>query len=176
MVRDIFIEEIVKKKKQPLDWLKIAAILLLCLGLAAGFLFLGMFFPFCWVLSGLSLYFAYFFISRRSIEFEYSLTNDTFDVDQIIAKRTRKRLISASCKNFDDFGRYCPEEHTQKSYEKKYFACDSPKSENLWYFVVKGSSEGNSLVVFNGSDRLLEGIKEQIPRHMHQEFFGTTQK
>ena len=161
---------------QTLDWLKIAAILLLCLGLAAGFLFLGMFFPFCWVLSGLSLYFAYFFISRRSIEFVYSLTNDTFDVDQIIAKRTRKRLISASCKNFDDFGRYCPEEHTQKRYEKKYFACDSPKSENLWYFVVKGSSEGNSLVVFNGSDRLLEGIKEQIPRNMHQEFFGTTQK
>ena len=158
MVRDIFCEEIVKKKKQPLDWLKIAAILLLCLGLAAGFLFLGMFFPFCWVLSGLSLYFAYFFISRRSIEFEYSLTNDTFDVDQIIAKRTRKRLLSPSCKNFDDFGRYCPEEHTQKRYEKKYFACDSPKSENLWYFVVKGSSEGNSLVVFNGSDRLLEEI------------------
>ena len=85
-------------------------------------------------------------------------------------------MAKLSFKNFDDFGRYCPEEHTQKRYEKKYFACDSPKSENLWYFVVKGSSEGNSLVVFNGSDRLLEGIKEQIPRHMHQEFFGTTQK
>ena len=176
MVRDVFIEEIVKKKKEPLDWLKIVAILLLCLGLAAGFLFLGMFFPFCWVLAGLSVYFGYFFISRRSVEFEYSLTNDVFDIDKIIAKRTRKRLISTSCKNFDDSGRYHPEEHTQKRYEKKYFACDSLKAENLWYFVAKGSNEGNSLVVFNGSERLLEGIKEQIPRHMYQEFFGRTQK
>lgn len=74
MVRDVFIEEIVKKKKEPLDWLKIIAILVLCLALAVGFLFLGMFFPFCWVLAGLSIYFGYFFISRRSIEFEYSLT------------------------------------------------------------------------------------------------------
>ena len=46
MIRDIFVEEIVKKKKEPLDWLKILAILVLCLGLAAGFLFLGMFFLF----------------------------------------------------------------------------------------------------------------------------------
>ena len=84
MVRDVFIEEIVKKKKEPLDWLKIVAILLLCLGLAAGFLFLGMFFPFCWVLAGLSVYFGYFFISRRSVEFEYSLTNDVFDIDKIL--------------------------------------------------------------------------------------------
>ncbi|MDD3192276.1 MAG: hypothetical protein PHE47_00220 [Oscillospiraceae bacterium] len=172
MVRDVFIEEIVKKKKSSMDWVKITAIVLLCLGLAAGFLFLGMFFPFCWVLAGLSVYFGYFFITRRSIEFEYSLTNDTFDIDTIIAKRTRKRLISDSCKNFDDFGAYLPEEHTQKQYEKKIFACDSPKSENLWYFVAKGSSEGNTLVVFNGSERLIEAIKERIPRHMYQELFG----
>ena len=65
MVRDVFIEEIVKKKKEPLDWLKIVAILLLCLGLAAGFLFLGMFFPFCWVLAGLSVYFGYFFYKQK---------------------------------------------------------------------------------------------------------------
>ena len=39
MVRDVFIEEIVKKKKEPLDWLKIIAILVLCLALAVGFLF-----------------------------------------------------------------------------------------------------------------------------------------
>ena len=43
MVRDVFIEEIVKKKKEPLDCLKIIAILVLCLALAVGFLFLGMF-------------------------------------------------------------------------------------------------------------------------------------
>ena len=100
------------------------------------------------------------------------MTNDVIDVDKIIAKRTRKRLISASCKNFDDFGPYHPEEHTQKQYEKTYFACDNPKSDHLWYFVAKGSNEGNSLVVFNGSQRLLEGMKEQIPRHMYQEIFG----
>ena len=32
MVRDVFIEEIVKKKKEPLDWLKIVAIAL-CVGI-----------------------------------------------------------------------------------------------------------------------------------------------
>lgn len=172
MVRDTFIEIIVKKKKTAIDWLIIIGILLLSVGLAAVFLFLGMAFPFCWVLSGLSLYFGYFFISRRSIEYEYSLTNDAFDIDMIIAKRTRKRLIGASCKNFDDFGRYNPEEHTAKQYGKKYYACDSLKAADLWYFVAKGSNEGNTLVVFNGSDRLMEGIKNEIPRYMQQELFG----
>ena len=67
MIRDISVEEIVKKKKGPLDWLQIIAIALLCLGLAAGLLFLGMFFPFCWVLAGISVYFGYFFISRQCL-------------------------------------------------------------------------------------------------------------
>ena len=62
MIRDIFVEEIVKKKKEPLDWLKILAILVLCLGLAAGFLFLGLFFHFCLFLSGLSIFFVFFYI------------------------------------------------------------------------------------------------------------------
>lgn len=61
MVRDVFIEEIGKKEKEPLDWLKIIAILVLCLALAVGFLFLGMFFP---VLLGLgrTLYLFWLFL------------------------------------------------------------------------------------------------------------------
>lgn len=172
MVRDVFIEEIIKKKMEPLDWLLILVVFTVCLGLTGVFLFFTLIFPFCLVLAGLTVYFGYFFITRRSVEFEYSLTNDTFDVDKIIAKRTRKRLISTSVRNFDDFGPYHPEEHAQKQYEKKYFSCSSQKADDLWYFVAKGSNEGNTLVVFNGSERLLQAIKEQLPRQMYQEFFG----
>ena len=51
----------------------------------------------------------------------YSFKTSVLEDMLIIAKRTRKRLISTSCKNFDDFGQYHPEEHTQKQYEKIYF-------------------------------------------------------
>lgn len=172
MVRDSFVEIMVKKKKDTVDRLVILVIAIISLALAAAFFYIGLLLPFCFVLGGLSLFFGYFFISRRTVEFEYSLTNDLIDVDKIIAKRNRKRLVSANCKNLESFGRFDPDEHALKTYEKKVFACTSPKASDLWYFVVKGSNEGNTLLVFNGNERLLEGFKAQLPRHMSAEVFG----
>ena len=40
----------------------------------------------------------YFLITSRSIEFEYIVTNGELDVDKVIGKRKRKRLISVKAK------------------------------------------------------------------------------
>lgn len=173
MVRDVFIEEIVKKKKEGKDWAFAIVVGSVCMILALAFLLFGLFFSFFWVLAGLSVYFGYFFISRRwAVEYEYSLTNDLFDIDMIYAKRSRKRIFSTNCKEIDSIGPYNPEEHIHKKYANTYFCCTSKKAEDLWYIVAKGSSESNSLYVFNASERMLEGLRSQIPYQMALEVFG----
>ena len=173
MVRDVFIEEIVKKKKEGRDWVFAILVGTFCAVIAVASIFLGLFFPFFLVLAALSVYFGYFFISRRwQVEYEYSLTNDLLDIDMIYAKRSRKRLLSTSCKNIDSLGPYNPEEHIHKKYAKTYYCCTGLKADNLWYIVSRGSSEGNSLYVFNASERMLEGLRSQIPYQMSIEVFG----
>lgn len=41
-----------------------------------------------------SLYGGYILITNMSVEYEYIVTNGEMDIDKIIAKRRRKRLIT----------------------------------------------------------------------------------
>ena len=68
MVRDVFIEEIVKKKKEGRDWVFAILVGTLCAVVAVASIFLGLFFPFFLVLAALSVYFGYFFIQSNTFK------------------------------------------------------------------------------------------------------------
>ncbi|MDR2933187.1 MAG: hypothetical protein LBV27_08790 [Oscillospiraceae bacterium] len=174
-MQDVFIEYMVKKQNPP-------ALILLRIGivLAAVFLFFVFFiiatilgpFSFIAVLAAFaSIYGAYMLITSMNIEFEYSLTNGELDIDKIIAQRKRKRLISIKCKEVEDFGKYNAAEHEGKAYQTKLFACANPNNEDLWYFTLHHKEKGLMLIVFNASERMLNGIKPFLPRPvMHKAF------
>ncbi len=43
----------------------------------------------------------YFLITSRNLEFEYILTNGELDIDKVIGKRKRKRLLSVTAKEIE---------------------------------------------------------------------------
>jgi hypothetical protein len=93
------------------------------------------------------------------------------DMDTIIAQRKRKRLLSLKVREAEDFGRYKAPEHEGKTYQAKIFACDHPLSEDLWYFVIQHREKGKTLVVFNASEKMLEGMKPFLPRSLSNKAF-----
>ena len=170
---DVFVEYMVKKKKTALDILIIAGTIVLVLLLLVVMLplssLLGEFSSILTLLAIALCYGAYRLIGSRNIEFEYAVTNGTLDVDKIMSQRSRKRLISVNCANFDEFGKYKAAEHSQKQYAYRLVACDDEKSPEVWYAVFNDKNKGKTLLVFNASERMLQSIKQALPRVLFAE-------
>ncbi|OJU15297.1 MAG: hypothetical protein BGN88_15520 [Clostridiales bacterium 43-6] len=166
---DTFFEQLVIKKKTPpekmmivLIWIFAAIVILLLLvifffQLLDKISLLGMIAAF---LVGFG---AYKYTSRLDIEFEYSVTNGELDIDKIIARSTRKRLISVSCKDVERFGAYKTAEHENTQYGKKMFAC-SYDAEHPYYIVTRQKEFGLTLLVMEPDERILTALKKFVPR------------
>ena len=174
-MQDIFIEYMVKKRNTPQITLLRIVMVIVTIIIVFSFLALSTSlgeFSFLAVLMAFgSVYLAYRYISSFNIEYEYSVTNGDMDVDKIISQRKRKRLMTVKLREVEDFGRYKASEHEQKRYHTKIFACDSPRSEDLWFCTLNYREKGLTLLVFNASEKMLDGMKPFLPRPiMHRVF------
>ena len=100
---DIFCEYMVKHKKSGKDYLVLAGIIIGAIFLstiAFALLFRRLFGFEILIFAGI-WYGAYVLIGRTEIEYEYILTNGILDIDKIMAKRARKRVISIDFKNIE---------------------------------------------------------------------------
>lgn len=102
---DIFVERIIERKKNIIDYMVIFSIFFGSLFVA---LLIILFFNINAISAALLIalgYLVYYLISMRNVEFEYAFTNGELDIDKIIAQRKRKRLFSANCRDFEAFGK-----------------------------------------------------------------------
>jgi hypothetical protein len=103
---DIFHEQIVKKKLSGLRLLAMIAVIVgFALAIIAAFVFLSLILPMAMLIIAGLLYLAWFVVTGFNIEYEYILTNDELDIDKIIAKRKRKRLISIKMSSVSEFAK-----------------------------------------------------------------------
>lgn len=174
-MQDIFIEYLVKRQRTPKTALLKALLVLAAVIVAvAAMMFSGALGPFSMISPLLvvgAFYGAYYLITSMNVEYEYSVTNGELDVDQITAQRKRKRLVSINCKQVEAFGRYKAAEHQGKSYQTKLYLCDHIDNPDLWYCVTRLKESGQTLVVFNASQKMLDGIKPFLPRPIMHEAF-----
>ena len=163
---DVFIEHLVKKRPTGVDTAKkigivLAVILLLLICFTIGFAFIG---PLAILIACGACYGAYWLISGMSVEYEYILTNGEIDVDKIVAQRKRKRLVTVSAKTFDGFGPYKAAEHANRNYDSRILACESEDAPGTYYATFQHSTLGRSILVFNPDDRIINGVKQFLPR------------
>ncbi|MCI1964562.1 MAG: hypothetical protein LKJ17_00270 [Oscillospiraceae bacterium] len=167
---DIFIEQLIKKKPGPLDYL-------ICIGIIIA----GVFLVFLSVLFLLPLailvlagvcYGAYYLIRSRSLEFEYSVTNGDITIDKIIAKQKRKRVISVDAHAVEEMGKYNPQKHRAKAYGKRIVVSETQDGNQAWYFCARQPEMGNVLVVFSPDERTLNAIRPFLPRQVAKDAFG----
>ena len=164
---DVFLEKIVPRRKTVADvfiiWgIVVAAIILIFISMT--------FEPI--VAFGLGpiiaigiIYLAYRLIISRNIEFEYIVTNGDLDIDKITAKRSRKRIFSANCKDFEILARVQGPHFSQEfqSIAKKIKACSSDNSPDAYFAVLNYKGE-RTVVIFEPDPKMLDNFKLFIPR------------
>lgn len=154
---DIFFECMVKKEKRFSDILKIAGILVGVLVLLLAItLFLG---AYGFLLDCGAIYGGYWLITREDIEFEYILTNSVLDVDKIMAKRSRKRILSVDLNeaNSMKIARNIP--------QGVKIIDASPRGIEDGVYMVEFSKKGErKILLFKPNEKILSGIKASNPK------------
>jgi hypothetical protein len=165
---DVFMEKIVAKRKDMKDNLIIFLIVFLTSIITLAVLILKI--P---VVTDLGLnifiaaalvYLAYRLITSRNVEFEYIVTNGDLDIDKIISKRKRKRIFSASCKEFDIVARTKSNSFSQSVQALKRIDASSSVSSPDAFFVTLNYKGEKTLVIFEPDERMLNSFKQLIPR------------
>ncbi len=167
---DVFLEKIVTRRKTGVDYLIIGAVIV---GIIAMFLFV---IPvLAQYLQGVSLiafmgvaYLGFRIISTRNIEYEYAVTNGDIDIDKIISQRKRKKVFSASCKDFDIIAPVKSEQYTQQIRDiKKSFLCVTRMSADDIYFFTLNYKGEKTVVYFQPTEKMLNNFKAFIPRKVY---------
>lgn len=163
---DTFIEQIIKKKKEPLDILIIVGVTLAALTISlAIFKFLSILIP----LIVLVVWGAWWLITNRNREFEYSYTNGELDIDCIIAQRRRKRVASVTCAKVESYGRFQPEKLVGRKFDCTVMAAPELRMEGNYYFTYRSKKNGHTLVIFHPDERVQQAIYSALPRLMQIE-------
>ncbi|MDR2531769.1 MAG: hypothetical protein LBC82_02895 [Oscillospiraceae bacterium] len=161
---DSFIEQIVVKKSEARDNLKRAGIMAggmaLCLtfGTLAMLIFaLSMIFIF---LCFGTVWLTWFFIQGTFIEYEYIVTNNEMDIDKIMARKKRKRLITIRIDKAEDWGVYAAGKDTDAQVTVQAHDCGYT---NLWYIVTRHEKFGKTVVYFSPGRAVLEVMNKHVP-------------
>ena len=162
---DNFCEQLVEKRRTKSDFGKVAALsMLLALGASA-----SVFFAFYtgWMILLLLavglVVLAFWFIMGMNVEYEYIVTNNELDIDKIVGRRTRKRMITVELDKTEDFGTYPPE--TEIDAETTVHATTGLEL-NAHYLVVKHKDYGKVKIIFNPNEKLREAIAQEFPRSL----------
>ncbi len=162
---DVFVEQIVAKKKGAKE---IAIILLILLALAVVaalcFLFFGLLYMFAPLLLVGAGYGAWWLITNQNIEFEYCVTNGDIDIDQITARRKRKRIVSVRGSKIEAAGKYVPAQWENRKIDCFVMAAPSLNEDGLYYFTYHSKKRGFTVVVFQPDERVKTALYKGLPR------------
>ena len=157
---DSFFEQIVKKRKGFAEWAVILVTLVVALALVALSWLMGIL-PI--IVTVGAIYGAWWLITSRNVEYEYCVTNGDIDVDKIVARRKRTRLVSVSGRKVRALAPYDPNKPLGR-FQRTVLVAPSIKEEGLWYFTYHSKKNGDTLVVFMPDDRVLGALYDGLPK------------
>ena len=163
---DTFVEQIVAKKKGGKEYGIIFLVILAALVLTAA-LFL-LFPPLMVLVVGIG-YGAWWLITSQNVEYEYSVTNGDIDIDQIIARRKRKRIVSVVGNKLEVLEPYNAAAYASRPFDRKVMAAPSEQDEGLWCFTYRSKKSGHTLVVFQPERRVLDALIVGLPAYVQRE-------
>ena len=168
---DIFVEQLVKK---PADGKTMALKILigflsaLITAVSVFLMLIGIMLAF--LLACAALYGGFYLISGLDCEYEYILTNGEIDVDKIIAKRKRKRLITVKSSAFERFGKLEDAPEVENGVTIVRVNGISKENAEDYYADFNHASLGEVRLIFTPEEKVVEGIKPFLPRPVRVEF------
>lgn len=163
---DTFFEQIVIIK---VEGKKLAALILswvFALFLCVGIIVLSIFVPMVLMVIILAivgiLMGTYKLCQKFFIEYEYIVTNNSLDIDTIIARNNRKRLITVDILNIISFSKFDQNKIKNTQYNKTYFCAN--EDDDLYMLEYKHRTQGKVLIVFAPNEKIIGAIKRTAPR------------
>ncbi len=116
-------------------------------------------------------YLAFLFARRFNIEYEYILTNNYLDIDKIMSKSQRKRVISLDFHEVDICANIRDEAHND-AYKKenpniKVVDLTGDMSNGGVYFIDFNNEGIRTRVLFQPTSRMIEAARKFNPRCVH---------
>ena len=170
-MQDIFNEQLVKRNGGLQTEIYKALII------GGGFLLMALlFFLNLTILSGFGIlmlplvflvpFLVYALIKMLSLEYEYIVTNEFMDIDQIRAKKKRQRLISFDISAINGIGIYKPGEIDKNKFKSVFDASKYITDEDIWYLTLNTQKTGNTLILLSPNEKILAGIKTRLSRDL----------
>lgn len=164
---DTFVEELVVRRNSVKNLLLEVLIVLAAAALAAVvWLFLSPIFPAMLVIL---VFAAYLGIKFQGVEFEYSFTNGDLDVDKIMAKRKRVRMVEINQEQIKAMAPYTAEyESVAKDYSVSQVidASSSKNAAGRWFIIYENAEGKDVFLVIQPSKRFREAMRKYIRSRM----------
>ena len=158
---DNIAEQLVEKRSTGADTAKKILISAAALILASFFMYLAMMGAFTMVIFAvLVLAGGVWLLGGFGIEYEYIVTNNEMDIDKIIGRRKRKRMITVDISQAEDFAPYPSEQDTQVDATVHAY---SGSETDAYYLIAKHSSYGTVKLIFNPNEKIREAIMQELP-------------
>lgn len=169
-IMDVFVEQLVKK---PADGKSTALKILIAFGVILVSLFC-LYLMLIGIVIALLLIFAaiyggFYLISGLNAEYEYIVTNGEIDIDKIIAKRKRKRLITAKPSKFEAFGKLADAAPVSGITVVEANGIADEEAED-YYIDFTHDSFGKVRLIFTPTERTLEAVTPFLPRPVKVEY------
>lgn len=169
---DLFMEYIIKRKKGVKENILTLAIILSVPSLIylSIMLLVTPLAPLTiFVIAGI-VFLAYWLISKMNVEFEYIITNNELDIDKIVSKKTRKRLITIDLRKIDLIAPTLTTAHgdmLSKPATNVLYA-DSGMAENAYF--INFEKDGQTYRVFlSPTEKMLDAMKMYAPGKVFEE-------
>jgi len=170
---DIFLEQIIKKKKDSRDRLLTLLMILSAATVTVTLLLINMsgMEGLQLVLIGGSWYGAYLLIRRRRLEYEYCFTNGELDIDVIRARRKRYHAISVRAKEIAICANIFDDAHKERyldasGIKRQYDMASTPDSRNVYFVDFRRNGERMRLL-FEPTRKMLAAMKKYNPANIH---------
>ena len=169
---DIFCEYLVKKKKTSTDKLMTAVIIFSGIILSLGLLLVG--FPiFSKLLPKLATlvfpvviiiwYIVFSLCKMYSVEFEYSITEGDIDIDKIVNKSKRVKVLSMRLRKFEIIAPVLSDKYTSEYKSLKKVDCSANPEPSATYFAVYTDENERKCLLFDPNEKMLEITEKYCP-------------
>ena len=162
---DVFCEYMVKRKKTGMDILYefVCIFMALCLSACAVLFLFGRVMGFeVFIIAGI-WYFAIKFIGKTNVEYEYILTNNVLDIDRILSKRTRKRVITIDFMQVEEM-RYATERDKDRNVPFKTMDMSGDLKEDGVYLIDFAKDGEKCRAFFRPNAKILRNLQSMNPR------------
>lgn len=158
---DNYSEQLVAKIRTTADTVKIVVTIVLSSLIAGFFVFFALVSGFLLLIFlGMGLFFyGVWLVNGMGIEYEYIVTNTELDIDKIIGKRKRKRMITVDLTHAEEFA---PLNGDSPDCDVIVRA-SSGSDTNIHYLIAEHSDYGKVKIIFNPNKKFTEALKLGFP-------------